>query len=207
MGRKSGLFARLLIVGACLAGIAACGVVPDPDDASIERVQAAAYAPSGPSKLTLITVVNNNTGAGGHTALVVSASQQVIFDPAGSFRDERIPRRKDVIYGVTPAWLQAYKSAHARSTYHVVSQEIVVPPEVAEKVLRLVVQNGAVGDAFCTNATSGILRQLPGFGEISVTFYPVKLQNQFETLPGVTTDKYYENDEGGVADGIAAAQL
>ena len=112
-----------------------------------------------------------------------------------------------MLYGGTPAWLQAYKSAHARSTFHVVSQEIPVSPAVAERALQLVTSNGAVPGAFCANATSGILRQLPGFERIGSTYYPVTLQEQFEALPGVTTTKYYEDDEGDVIDALRAQQL
>lgn len=191
---------------ALVAALAGCSVDQSPDS-SPEAVSAAAYRAPEPPSLTLMTMVNNRTGSGGHTALMVNGSQRVIFDPAGSFRDPRLPERGDVLYGVTPGWLQAYKSAHARSTFHVVSQEIPVSPAVAERALRLVTRNGAVPGAFCANATSGILQQLPGFGGLKSTFYPVKLQEQFETLPGVTTTKYYEDDEGDVIDALRAAQL
>nr|WP_238935797.1 hypothetical protein [Sulfitobacter mediterraneus] len=152
-------------------------------------------------------MVNNRTGSGGHTALMVNGSQRVIFDPAGSFRDPRVTERGDVLYGVTPGWLQAYKSAHARSTYHVVSQEFVVTPEQAEKALRLVQANGAVPGAFCANATTGILSQIDGFEGVKQTFYPVKLMEQIESFPGVRTTRLYENDAGDVIDAVKAGQL
>lgn len=196
------VFSALALVG-LLAG---CAVDQSPDS-SPEAVAAAAYRSPEPPSLTLLTMVNNRTGSGGHSALMVNGSQRVIFDPAGSFRDPRLPERGDVLYGVTPAWLQAYKSAHARNTFHVVSQEIPVSAAVAEQALQLVMRNGAVPGAFCANATSGILQQLPGFDRIGSTFYPVKLQEQFEALPGVTTSKYYEDDEGDVIDALRAQQL
>lgn len=191
------LFAALVILAACTTSSF--------DDVTVEEAAAAAYVPSGPPKLTLITVVNNKTGSGGHSALIVSGSQQVIFDPAGSFRLPEATERGDVLYGMSPGWIKAYKSAHARSTYHVVSQEIEVSRAQAETALQLVQSNGAVGSAFCANATSSILRQVPGFEDISVTFYPVKLMEQFEKLPGVSTDQYYEDDDGNVVDGIRTA--
>lgn len=191
---------------ALVAALAGCSVDQSPDSAP-EVVAAAAYRAPEPPSLTLMTMVNNRTGSGGHTALMVNGSQRVIFDPAGSFRDPRLPERGDVLYGVTPAWLQAYKSAHARSTFHVVSQEIPVSPAVAERALQLVTGNGAVPGAFCAKATTGLLQQLPGFEGVQSTFYPVKLQEQFETLPGVTTTKYYEDDAGDVIDALRAAQL
>lgn len=179
----------------------------DYDQATPEEVDAAAYRPDGPPSMTLITVVNNRTGAGGHTALLVSGNQQVIFDPAGSFRDERVAVRGDVIYGVSPAWFNAYKSAHARASHHVVSQTIPLTPEQAETALQLVQRNGVVAPAFCANATSSLMKNIPGFENISTTFYPANLMDQVATRPDVATDRLYENDAGGVVDGIAAAQL
>jgi hypothetical protein len=197
---------RLIMILALLAGLAACAA-PSSLDATRARVAAASYTPSGPPKLTLITVVNNRTGGGGHTALMVSGSEQVIFDPAGSFIHEGLPERGDVLYGVSPGWFAAYKSAHARSTWHVVTQEIEVTPAQAEQALNLVRNNGSVAGSFCTNATSSLLQQVPGFEDIKVTFYPVKLMEQVAGRPDVKTEKYYENDAGDVRDGIAAAQI
>ncbi len=195
---------RIIVLMTLLVTLAACAGSSF-DDVSVEEAAAAAYVPSGPPKITLVTVVNNKTGSGGHSALIVSGSQQVIFDPAGSFRIPEATERGDVLYGMSPGWIKAYKSAHARSTYHVVTQEIEVSRAQAETALQLVQSNGAVGSAFCANATSSILRQVPGFESISVTFYPVKLMEQFDTLPGVETDRYYEDDDGNVVDGIRAA--
>lgn len=196
---------RLLMILAVLASLTACAV-SSPFEASPEKVADSAYVPEGAPKLTIFTMVNNSTGHGGHTALMVSGSQQVIFDPAGSFQHQLVAERGDVLYGMSPTWVQAYKSAHARSTHHVVSQEIVVTPEQAERALQLVRQNGAVPGAFCTSSTSSILRQVPGFEDVKPTFYPVKLMTQIDARPDVTTDRYYENDAGDVRDGIEAAQ-
>ncbi|WP_152466912.1 hypothetical protein [Sulfitobacter sp. THAF37] len=192
-----------LVVAALLAG---CAVDTSPD-ASPDAVAAAAFRAPGPKKISVITVINNRTGKGGHTALLVNGSQQVIFDPAGSFREERVVERGDVIYGMTPGWLQAYKSAHARSTFHVVTQEMVVTPEQAETALRLVQSNGAVPGAYCANATTSLLRKVPGFGDIDVTFYPEKLMQQIAKRPGVTTTRYYEDDDGNVTDALAAGVI
>ena len=197
---------RLIMVLALLAGLAGCAAGSSLD-ATRARVAAVAYVPSGPPKLTLITVINNRTGGGGHTALMVSGSEQVIFDPAGSFIHEGLPERGDVLYGVSPAWFAAYKSAHARSTWHVVTQEIDVTPAQAEQALNLVRNNGSVAGSFCTNSTSRLLQQVPGFENIKVTFYPINLMEQVAARPDVKTEKYYENDEGDVRDGIAAAQI
>ena len=158
----------------------------------------------GQTKLTLMTMINNRTGAGAHTALLVESTQTVLFDPAGSFNHDKIPERGDVLYGMSPDWVEWYKSAHARSTFHVVSQEFVVTPAQAARALQLVQANGAVTSAFCANATSGILRQIEGFESIKQVFKPEKLMAQVEQLPGVSTTRHYEDDEGNVMDGVRA---
>lgn len=196
---------KSIIVGlAAVALLAGCAADTGGDD-TIEQIAAAAYDAPGTS-ITLFTMVNNRTGAGGHSSLMVNGSQQVIFDPAGSFRDPRVAERADVLYGITPGWVQAYKSAHARESHHVVTQEINVTPEQAEKLLQLVQVNGAVPGAYCANATSGILAQVDGFTGIKQTFYPVKLMEQIALLPDVKTMKYYEDDSGNVLDGVRLPQ-
>ncbi|MFK7836394.1 MAG: hypothetical protein AB8B60_09255 [Sulfitobacter sp.] len=198
---------RLLGAFAGIALVAACAAVDTSPDAPPERVAAAAYVHGSAPSLTLFTMVNNRTGSGGHTALMVNGSQRVIFDPAGSFRDARVVERGDVLYGITPGWLNAYKSAHAREAFHVVSQEIPVTAAQAEQALRLVRANGPVAGAFCAQSTTGILAQVDGFQSVSSTFFPVNLMEQFATLPNVTTTKLYENDSGDVIDAVRAAQL
>lgn len=197
---------RVLVALGLVLLIAGCTAVSRPFDASPEQVAAAAYKADGPPKITVFTMVNNRSMTGGHTAIMVSGSQRVIYDPAGSFKHFDIPKRGDVLYGVTPAWLQSYKSAHARSTYHVVSQEFTVTPQQAETALALVQARGAVPGSMCTNATSGVLRQVPGFEDVNQTWFPIRLMDQLAQRPDVVTDRYYENDEGDVVDGIVSAQ-
>jgi hypothetical protein len=206
------LFPRKSIVKRLLIGLAVIGLLSgcaadNSPDSPPEAVAAAAFREQGQKSLTIFTMVNNRTGSGGHTALMVKGSQTVIFDPAGSFRDPRVVERGDVLYGMSPNWVNSYKSAHARSTFHVVSQEIPVTDAQAERALQLVTGNGAVPGAYCTNATTAILRQIDGFGGVQRTFFPVKFMKQIATLPGVKTTKYYENDEGDVIDAVRAAQF
>lgn len=197
------VFLRIALLVPAFLALVSCATSAV-DTASSQDILDAAYVSNAAPSLTLVTVVNNRTGSGGHTSLIVSGSQQVIFDPAGSFRRSDVVSRGDVLYGMSPGWVAAYKSAHARSTYHVVTQKIEVTPAQAETALRLVQENGAVGSAFCANATSSILRRVPGFEDVSVTFYPVKLMDQIAARDDVVTEKYYENDSGDVVDGIAA---
>ncbi len=78
------------VIAACVlaATLAGCATnQPYADDATIAAV---AYREPGPATLTLYTMVNNRTGKGGHSSLMINASQRVIFDPAGSFYADRI---------------------------------------------------------------------------------------------------------------------
>jgi len=62
--------------------------------------------------------------------------------------------------------------------------------------------SGPVADAFCTSATAKLLQQVPGLESINSVLYPVKLANQFETIPGVKSNRYYENDSADLQDGL-----
>jgi len=131
--------------------------------ASDDAVARAAYVFDGPPALTLVTVINNKTGSGGHTALVINAQQRVVFDPAGNFKYKDAPERNDFVYGMTPPVLRGYYGFHARTKWHVVMQKIVVSRDVAEKAYQLAKNHGAVADGFCAESVTGILKQLPGF--------------------------------------------
>ncbi|KIN70726.1 putative lipoprotein [Sulfitobacter noctilucae] len=197
-GIAAGL-AALLLLGAC-------GADNNPDSPP-QEVAAAAFRSAAPPSLTIFTMVNNRTGDGGHTSLLINGSQQVIFDPAGSFRDDRLAERGDVLFGMTPGWVQAYKSAHARAAFHVVEQKIPVTGAQAEQALQLALANGSVPGGFCASSIGRILRQIDGFQSIDSTFFPVRLMEQIETLPNVTTTRLYENDSGQVIDALRASQL
>lgn len=175
-----------------LFGLAACTAEPvwAPDDA----VAKAHVSTSNPPTLTLITVVNVNSGNGGHTALLIDANERVLFDPAGSFYHPNLPERNDVVYGMTDRAVDFFIDFHSRESWRVVRQDLVVPPEVAAKALALAKGYGAVPKAYCANSTSSILKQLPGFGAIETTMFPVKLMEQFASYKGVVTREYHDND-------------
>ncbi|MHA6324886.1 hypothetical protein [Roseivivax sp. CAU 1753] len=173
-------------------------------DASPQEVAQAAYRHDGPPAITLYTMVSNNSGAGAHSSLMINGSERIIFDPAGTVRHTRVPERGDVLYGVTPEIARFYELAHARETFHVVVQRIEVSPAVAEQALQLAKTNGRVGSAFCTNATSGLLRKLPGFEHIGQTFFPLNLADQVGEMPGVVTRRVYDDDGDDKSEAIEA---
>ncbi|QGX96893.1 hypothetical protein EI983_00785 [Roseovarius faecimaris] len=185
---------RLLAGMIGLLMLAGCGV--EPVFAPEEFVRSKIYRHDGPPRLTLYTMINNSTGAGAHTSLMVNGSQRVIFDPAGSFAHETLPERNDVVFGITPAVADVYTRYHARETFHVRVQELDVSPELAEAVLRAVMAYGAVPRAQCALSTSTILSEFfPG--TIKRGWYPKKLADDFQTIPGVTsrTLREYDSDD------------
>lgn len=197
---------RIVLAAVALVSLSACVDSGGPP-ASDARLKEVAYrAPSKP-EITVFTMINNSNGGGAHTSLLISGSQRVIFDPAGSFQHPMVPERRDVLYGISPAAEKGYKSSHARTSHHVVSQTFVVTPEQAEQALRLAESYGNVPGAFCTMATSRVLRQVPGFQDIDPVYLPVRLMEQLEQKPGVKTDRLFENDAGDVVDGAAGLQL
>lgn len=159
-----------------------------------EVVQRAAYRDPGPTTITLFTMINNRSNEGAHSAIMVNASQRVIFDPAGSWWHRTVPERNDVLYGITPTMLRFYVDYHARETYHVDVQTIEVSPQVAERALRIVEEYGAVPKAMCGRSTSQVLRQLPGFESIGRSPFPGRIMRAFAQLPGVERNKVYDTD-------------
>lgn len=192
---------RVLCLCAALAAVAGCTTKQPYADS--ETIAAVSYRDPGPSTLTLYTMVNNRTGKGGHSSLMINASERVIFDPAGSFKSTVVPERNDVLFGITPGVEMAYRGSHARSTFHVVVQTAEVTPEQAEIAYQLALNNGPVPGVYCANATSTLLKKVPGFESLDVTFYPTKLEREFGNLPGVKTERYYENDSPDLKQGIA----
>jgi hypothetical protein len=184
---------RLAICLVALVGLAACGA--EPTWAPEERVQAARYVADDPPNVTLYTVVNKTSGAGAHSAILVNGSERLIFDPAGTWNHPRLPERNDVHFGMTDKAIAFYIDYHARSSFDVIEQKVYVSPEVAEAMLRRVKDYGAVPKAMCTNATSSVLRGVPGFETMPSTWFPKKLSDAFAELPGVATRLITDDDD------------
>lgn len=174
---------RLILCFVALIGLSACGAesVYSPQPA----VDAARYVAEPPTSITLYTVINNRSGSGAHSGLLINASQQVMFDPAGTWHHPRVPERNDVHYGITPRIVNFYIDYHARETFRVIEQTVVVSPEVAELVKQRAEAYGAVPKAQCSNSVSTILSGVPGFESLGSTWFPKKLSEAFGRLPGV----------------------
>jgi len=182
----------ILLLCAALSLTACAKEIYAPDS----LVQQASYVHEGAPTLTLLTMISNKTGSGGHSSLMINASERIMYDPAGRWWSSIVPERNDVLFGITPDVLKRYNSFHARDTHHVVIQEIEVSAKVAQIAYRAALQQGASHDAMCANNTSKLLSNVPGFESIGITWSPAGLSKKFEKLPGVKTTKYYENDVG-----------
>ncbi len=184
---------KLVLSFIALAVLAACA---DPSADPVEEIQARAYVSNEPPAITIFTMVNENGDFGEHTGILINASQQVLWDPAGSFRSVNLARSKDVFYGMTPQMVDYYVSYHARSGYYVVAQKLEVSADVAETLFRRAVAQGATGKLRCTVAASSVLGSIPQFADIPTTFFPGKLMEEFGKIPGVETSITREFDEG-----------
>lgn len=183
---------KLLLILCLPAGLAACGAesVWAPDEA----VARATYSPKGaPTALTLFTVISNRSGGGEHSALMINADQQVIFDPAGTWHHPSLPERNDVHFGIGSEAIAHYEDYHARPTYHVVVQTVEVTPEVAQQAIRLAMAYGPVSKSMCSNAVSDILKQIDGFEGVGQSWFPRKTMEAFGARAGVETYTVYDD--------------
>jgi len=169
--------------------------------ASPDVIQQAAYTSTLPNSITLMTMVNESGDFGEHSGLLINASQQVLYDPAGTFRHSTSPNARDVNYGMHPAMVEYYKSYHARRGYYVVAQEIQVSPEIAELIFQRAVAQGQTAKLHCGISISSVLNGLPMFADIPTTYHPGKIMKRFAEVPNVTTTYVYEDDEGQNLDG------
>jgi len=138
-------------------------------------------------------MINNRSNEGAHTGLMVNGSQRMIFDPAGSFNHPQIPERNDAFFGITPRAHDFYIDYHARETYRVKENTLVVTPEQAEAALIALQQAGPVGPTRCNIAIVQVLRQVPGFDDVPGSIFPLNTMRYFESRPGVVTRIHRDN--------------
>ena len=156
---------------------------------------AAAHLPA-PASVSLITMVNDRTEFGEHSALLINGSQQIIYDPAGSFRHSQLPRRDDVVYGITPRYADYYNSYHARFGYYVKVQTLEISREQADAMIAAAQAKGHVPKLFCATAISDVLNDFPQFADIPVTVFPGAIMKRVARIEAVDTTIIREDDIG-----------
>lgn len=177
-----------------LSATAALGACADNIWASDEAVRTARFVSKEPPSITLYTVIGIPRGEGAHSSLMINGSQRIIYDPAGSWSHPQAPERHDVLYGITDNLRNFYVDYHARETYWVAEDRILVSREVADAAIRAAESQGAAMKSFCANDTAQVLARVPGFQGAPQGFSPLKLRQWFLTLPGVTEYKHYDGD-------------
>ncbi len=185
---------RYAVLLAGLAFLTGCAFTAEPVWAPDEEVARARFVSDEPPSITLITVINNNTGGGAHTALLINGSQRVIFDPAGTWYHPYLPERNDVHYGMSDAAVAFYIDYHTRQSYRTITQKVYVTREVADIAIREAEAYGAVPKGMCSISTTTILANVPGFESIRSTWFPKALMRDFAALPGVETETFIDND-------------
>ncbi len=157
-----------------------------PQTVSDDVLRDALYAHDAPASLTLFTVISSDTGWGTHTGLMVNSAHRAIWDPAGTFYHPDAPEQNDVHFGITEDVLKVYLDFYAQEDTTVVVQKVDVSPEVAAVAMREIQAYGAAPKAHCSRSTTTILRRVPGFEDIPVSWFPRATRAAFAERPGVT---------------------
>lgn len=193
------LWLILLVLAAAVSGCTA--IAPYAKD---EVVAAASYRDDGPREFKLMTVINVDSGSAAHSALLINGPERILFDPAGSFEYGPIPERNDVLFGISPRHEFVYKTSHASEKRYIQIQTVQLTEEQGMAAYQAALNWGASPAAYCTRATSGVIRSIPGFESINSTWYPRKLADQLSTFPGVSQELYYEGDAATLDEAIEA---
>lgn len=164
-------------------------------------IKSVTFKNNDPASITLLTMINNNTGFGGHSALLINAGERILFDPAGTFFHPQIPERHDVLYGISDAALEKYVDYHARPSIHVVLQKIEVDPKIAQEIRKQAENYGPVQDMMCSLAISDILGKNKIFKSIPKSIFPKNMMKSFSNLKVDKTTiiyDYFEADETNI---------
>lgn len=191
MGWRSYLSIFLTVVA--LSGCANPSVFAS--DAEIATVS---YREPGPTRITLLTMLRTETGAGAHSALVVDdGTQRLVFDPAGGWFHPAAPERNDVLFGMNPTLYGFYTQWHARETHHIVAQEVILAPDQARFVAQRIQEIGPVPKANCSRSISALLGELPQFADMPVSWFPERTMGNFARYDGIRTYEIWDDDDEG----------
>lgn len=164
--------------------------------ATPEAIVAARYeSPEAPS-VTLMSMVNESSGRSEHAGLLINGSQQVLYDPAGTFTHPDLPRAGDIHYGMTPKFVDYYQRYHARFGYFVEISKVPVSRAAADQLIANAQAEGQQMKMMCSLAAADVLRGVPPFDGVTKSIFPEGLRRDFERLPGVSATYVYESDIG-----------
>ena len=166
------------------------------EPASFEAIARAKYVSPDPPSVTLMSMVNEKSGKSEHAGILINGSQQVLYDPAGTFTHPELPRRGDVHYGMTPRYVDYYERYHARFDYFVEAQKVPVSRAAADQLIADAQAEGQQMKMTCSLAAADVLRPVPPFTAVRKSIFPEALRRDFQELPGVEDSYVYENDVG-----------
>jgi hypothetical protein len=184
---------RAVLALAALSIVSGCEVYRP---ASVDAIERSRYVSSEPSSVTLVSMVNNRTGRSAHSGLLINGSQQVLYDPAGTFTHPDLPRNGDVHYGMTPRYVDYYERYHARFDYHVESQKVPVSRAAADQILANAQAQGQSMKMTCALAVADVLEPVPPFQNVHHSIFPEALRADFAGMAGVEDSYVYESDIG-----------
>jgi hypothetical protein len=182
------------LLGLCFLALAACGGPAQPLWAPDDEVARWSHPNDGPARVTVFTVLSNENGSGLHTGLMIAGDERVLFDPAGTFKHPHAPERNDVLYGISDQVLDVYIDYHARESFDVQIQELDIDPATAQRLIAQVEAYGAVPKAQCSLAISRVLSETPGFGTVTPGYFPKRIAQSMDQLPGVRTRVVTDDD-------------
>ncbi len=189
--RESLVPVKLVVLVMMLIGLTGCAREVASSSEEISRV---AHRSEEPPYIAIVNMVDRSDQRAAHTAMIINASQRVIYDPAGTFQHRDLVERGDIHYGATDRMVDYYERYHARFSHFVHTQKIYLTAEQAERILRRTEAQGPSPKMFCTIHTGQILKDIPEFSYISVGFFPENLRRQIAKYPGVVDSYVYEND-------------
>lgn len=184
---------RLVLVALTALALAGCEMYRP---ASPEAIERARYVSDAPPSVTLMSMVKNSSGRSAHAGLLINGSQQVLYDPAGTFTHPDLPRRGDIHYGMTPRFVDYYERYHARFSHHVVAQTVPISRAAADQLIANAQAEGKVMKAHCALAVADVLRPVPPFQNVTRSYFPEYLREDFARMPGATTTIVSESDVG-----------
>jgi len=164
--------------------------------ATPDEIARARYVSDEPPSITLMSMVNARSGKSAHVGLLINGSEQVLFDPAGTFTHPDLPRKGDVHYGMTPRYVDYYERYHARFDYFVEVQKLPVSRAEADRILANAKAHGQSMKMTCALDIADVLKPVPRFQDVPVSFFPEALRENFAARPGVQTRYVTESDVG-----------
>ena len=184
---------RALLALTAVASLAGCEVYKP---ACFDAIERARYVSPEPPSVTLVSMVNSSSGRSAHSGLLINGSQQVLYDPAGTFTHPDLPRNGDIHYGMTPRYLDYYERYHARFSHFVEAQQVPISRAAADQLIANAQSEGKVMKAHCSLAIADVLQPVPPFESVTRSYFPEGLRADFAAMPGVRTSYVREVDVG-----------